>query len=229
METTISITVPQGRRIGIDGHRVPLLRGRIHQVSVLPAVGAAVLLTATARTDVGRIAFSVFGASIVAMLSASAFYHCHADTPTTKLRARRLDHAMIFVAIAGTQTAYWLLSAPGLVAAPMVALSWTAAGLGVRHKLRHLELTSSTGSWLYGVMGWTSVLMVPFLAGSGAGVMWLVVAGGLVYSVGGCLLVGRSPDPWPGVFGYHEIWHVLVVVGAATHGAGIMVLTHTPV
>ena len=228
MESRLSIPVPRGRRIGIDGHRVPLFRGRIHQASVLPALGAAVVLTITARTGVGRIAFGVFGASIVAMLSASAFYHCHADTPTTKLRARRLDHAMIFVAIAGTQTAYWLLSAPIAVAAPMVALSWAAAALGVRHKLRHLELTSSTGSWLYGVMGWTSVLMVPFLVGAGAAVMWLVVAGGLVYSVGGSLLIGRSPDPWPGVFGYHEIWHLLVVVGVATHGAGILLLTHAP-
>jgi hemolysin III len=227
-EIALSRPVIRGRRIGLDGARVPLLRGRLHQISVLPALVATALLTITAETGLGRVATSVFGVSIFAMLSASAFYHCHADTPATKLRARRLDHAMIFVAIAGTQTAYWLLSAPPGLALAMVAMSWIAAALGVRHKLHNLELASNTGSWLYGVMGWTSVLMLPFLIEARAGVLWLVVAGGFVYSVGGSLLIGRSPDPWPGVFGYHEIWHVLVVVGVASHGAGIVLLTHTP-
>jgi hemolysin III len=227
-ETPFSSPVSHGRRIGLDGLRVPMLRGRLHQAAVLPVLVASIVLTLTARTGSGRAAFVVFGISVGAMLTASAFYHCHADTSTTKLRARRLDHAMIFVAIAGTQTAYWLLAAPTVVAAPMTALSWVAAGFGVRHKLRHLELASSSGSWMYGVLGWTSVVLVPFLVEAGAGVLSLVVAGGLVYSVGGSLLIGRSPDPWPRVFGYHEIWHVLVVVGVATHGAGIMLLTHTP-
>ena len=89
--------------------------------------------------------------------------------------------------------------------------------------------TSSSGSWMYGLLGWTSVVLVPFLVEAGAGVVLLVVAGGLVYSVGGSLLIGRSPNPWPRVFGYHEIWHVLVVVGVTIHGAGIMLLTHGPV
>ncbi|MGI9645476.1 MAG: PAQR family membrane homeostasis protein TrhA [Ilumatobacteraceae bacterium] len=218
-----------GRRIGLDGQRVPLLRGRIHQASVLPVLAGSVLLATTARTGTARAAISVFGLSVVAMLTASAYYHCHADTEATKLRARRLDHAMIFVAIAGTQSAYWMLTAPPVVAAPMLLLSWLAAGIGIRHKLVHLELTSSSGSWLYGVIGWTSVVLLPFLVEAGIGVVWLVVAGGLVYSVGGSMLIGRGPDPWPGVFGYHEIWHVLVVVGVASHGAGIVLLTHSSV
>lgn len=228
--TTLDVTstgvLPEGRRLGLDGRRVPILRGRIHQAAVIPVMLAAATLTITAPRAAGKAAFAVFGVSVAAMLAASAFYHCHAHSASTKLQARRLDHAMIFVAIAGTQTAYWLLAAPATVAAPMIALGWIAAGFGIRHKYRHLSLSTSTGSWLYAALGWMSVAMVPFLVDAGADVLLLVAAGGLVYSVGAAFLVARSVDPWPRVFGYHEVWHLLVVVGVATHGAGIVVLTH---
>lgn len=219
--------LPHGRRVGIDGLAVPFLRGRIHQVAVVPALVLGAILTVTAPSWLGRTAVLVFAASAVAMLAASAFYHCHAEAARAKLWARRVDHAMIFAAIAGTQTAYLLLTAPLGIALTVSAAAWTVAGLGMFNKLRNLHLDANTGSWLYTAMGWTSVVLAPFLIGAGAGVTSLVVAGGLVYTIGAVLLMRKWPNPWPGVVGYHELWHAMVVIGVVVHGAGIAMLTHT--
>jgi len=213
-------------RIGLDGTPVPLLRGRLHQVSVLPAsiAGTALVLLSPGVTD--RIATAIFTASIVAMLSASAFYHCHAHTWPVKLRARRIDHSMIFVAIAGSETAFWLAGAPKAAAVPASVVIWVIAWAGIRHKLAHLALTGTTGSWLYGALGYTSVLLLPFLVSSHQWtVIALVVVGGLTYSLGSRLLVTQSPNPIPGVFGYHEVWHLLVVAGVVMHGAALASLS----
>jgi len=213
-------------RIGLDGTPVPVLRGRLHQVSVLPASIAGTALVLLSPGILLRIAAAIFAASILAMLSASAFYHCHAHTWTVKLRARQVDHSMIFVAIAGSESAFWLAGAPQAAAIPASVLIWVIAAAGIRHKLAHLTLTGTTGSWLYGALGWASVMLMPFLMAAGDwAVIGLVVVGGLTYSMGSRLLVAQAPNPVPGVFGYHEVWHVLVVGGVIMHGLALATLT----
>jgi len=196
-------------RIGLDGTPVPVLRGRLHQISVLPASVAGTAMVLLSPGVLPRVAVAIFAASILAMLSASAFYHCHAHTWSVKLRARQMDHAMIFVAIAGSESAFWLAGAPHAIAIPATVLIWVIAIAGIRHKLAHLTLTGTTGSWLYGALGWTSVMLMPFLISAGQWtVIGLVVVGGLTYSSGSRLLVKQSPNPAPVVFVYHEVWHV---------------------
>ncbi len=215
-------------RLGIDGLPVPRFRGRLHQMSAVPLGATGAFLAAQAQTRLEMVAIAIFTASVVAMLTASAAYHCHAGSFERKLTARRLDHAMIFVAIGGTQTAFWLLAAPAGVAVVAITFLWCVAAVGIHHKLNHLTLTQTTGSWLYITLGWTGVAMVPYLVGAGDAVaLAAVIGGGLIYSAGGFVLSNRIVDPWPRVFGYHEVWHAMVVVGTLGHGAGIVHLAHT--
>jgi hemolysin III len=159
------------------------------------------------------------------MLTASAVYHCHRDTPEGRLAARRVDHGMILVAIAGTQTAFWVLVGPATYTPWVVAGVWAVAAAGFWHKVRHLSTTDSTGNWLFGLLGWSGAALIPWLFLAGWPVLVLVVSGGGAYSVGGILLFRRIGDVWPDVFGYHELWHALTILGFCCHGAAIVLLT----
>lgn len=221
-------TWPAVNRLGIDGLPVPALRGRIHQATVIPFGLIGLATSFLVDGMVARFSIVVFSVSVVAMLTASAAYHCHSHSMETKLTTRRLDHAMIFVAIAGTQSAYWLLVAGPGVAAAGITIVWGIAAFGIYHKFHTLTLAKSSGSWLYIGLGWTGLAMVPWLVASGDAVAFAaVVGGGLVYTGGGAVLAHRLIDPWPRVFGYHEVWHLMVVVGVFAHFAGIVRLAVT--
>ena len=217
---------PAVNRLGLDGEPVPLLRGRLHEATAVPVAVIGTLLALGSQSRLELVAISIFTASIVAMLTASAAYHCHTHTFEAKLAARRLDHAMIFVAIGGTQTAYWLIVAPPVLAILAIATVWLVAGFGIHHKLNHLTLTKTSGSWLYIALGWTGVALVPFLVTADDLVAFaFVIGGGLIYTMGGLVLSRRFVDPWPAIFGYHEVWHTMVIVGVLAHGLGIVRLT----
>lgn len=221
-------TVTPVCRLGIDGLPVPRLRGRLHEIAIGPLTIAGAVMAATAPTPTARAALTIFTASTAAMLFASAAYHCHSHTFESKLASRRLDHAMIYVAIAGAQTAFWMLTAPPLVAAIAILAAWAVATVGIHHKLTRLTLSTSSGDWLYGVLGWTGAAMIPFLIDTGDGVAFAaVVAGGVVYTGGGVILARRRLDLWPRVFGYHEVWHLMVLLGVIAHFAGLVRLADT--
>ncbi|MEM7142242.1 MAG: hemolysin III family protein [Actinomycetota bacterium] len=218
----------QLNRLGIDGLPVPRLRGRIHEATAIPFALAGVTAAVQAGPPVHRVAILIFTVSTVAMLTASAAYHCHSHSMEAKLSARRLDHAMIFVAIAGAQAAFWLITAPPVVAIGAIAVVAAIAFGGIHHKLNNLTLTGTSGSWLYIALGWTGVAMVPFLVEAGdATTIAAVLGGGLVYSAGGGVLARRLVDPWPKVFGYHEVWHLMVVCGVVAHFSGLVRLVVT--
>ncbi|MEZ5247280.1 MAG: hemolysin III family protein [Acidimicrobiales bacterium] len=215
-------------RLGIDGLPVPRLRGRIHEIAVAPLALAGTVAGLDAPTAASRVALAIFTGSTIAMLSASATYHCHSHTFERKLATRRLDHAMIHAAIAGAQTAYWMLVAPPVVATVAIITVWLLAGAGMIHKLSRLTLAGAASSRLYVALGWTGIAMVPFLIRADDPLVFgAVLAGGLVYTVGGVILAGRHLDLWPRVFGYHEVWHLMVVIGAIAHFAGLVRLSAT--
>ena len=217
--------VRSGVRVGIDGLPVPRLRGRLHQGAVIPTSLSGVVTMWLVDGMTARASVGVFTFSIVAMLTASAVYHCHRDTPEGRLAARRVDHGTILVAIAGTQTAFWALVGPD-IAMPWVVIGvWLVAGTGFWHKVRHLSTTDSTGNWLFGTLGWSGAALIPWLYLAGWPVLLLVVSGGGAYSIGGVMLFRRIGNVWPGVFGYHELWHALTILGFCCHGAAIVLLT----
>lgn len=216
---------PDTTRVGIDGLPVPRLRGRLHQGAVIPTAMLGVAAMLAAEGLVARIAMGTFTFSIVAMLTASAVYHCHCATHDRLVAARRVDHATILVAIAGTQTAFWLLVGPRAYAPAFIAAVWLVTGAGFFYKVRCLEEDKSNGSWLFFVLGWSGTALVPYLIAAGWEIATLVVVGGAAYSVGGLLLFRKAGNIWPGIAGYHEVWHALTIVGFTCHGAAIVLLS----
>lgn len=212
-------------RVGIDGRPVPRLRGRLHQGAVIPTSLSGIVTMWLVDGMTARASVGIFTFSIVAMLTASAVYHCHRDTIEGRLAARRVDHGTILVAIAGTQTAFWILVGPTAFVPWVVAGVWAVAGAGFWHKVRHLSTEDSTGNWLFGTLGWSGAALIPWLFTAGWPVLLLVVTGGGAYSIGGLMLFRRIGNIWPGVVGYHEVWHALTILGFCCHGAAIVILT----
>jgi hemolysin III len=187
---------------------------------LLAAVGLSVLLATAAST--GRldqlVAFGVFGLSLVALYAASALYHLLPLSPSGVARLRRLDHMTIFVLIAGTYTPFCLLALDGGWRWGLLGLIWSLALCGVLLKLLWMDAPRWLSVVLYLGMGWVAVIAAPalFRAVPPGGISW-VLAGGLVYSAGALVYGLKRPNPVPGVFGFHEVWHVFVLAGSACH------------
>jgi hemolysin III len=187
---------------------------------VLAVVGLGVLLATAAST--GRLdqllAFGIFGLSLVALYAASALYHLLPLSPAGVARLRRLDHMTIFVLIAGTYTPFCVLALDGGWRWGLLALIWSLALCGVMLKLRWMDAPRWLSVALYLGMGWIAVIAASELlrAVPPGGIAW-VLSGGLVYSAGALAYGLKRPNPVPGVFGFHEVWHIFVLAGSACH------------
>lgn len=187
---------------------------------MLAAVGLGVLLATAASA--GRldqlVAFGVFGLSLVALYAASALYHLLPLSPSGVARLRRLDHMTIFVLIAGTYTPFCLLALDGGWRWGLLGLIWGLALCGILLKLLWMGAPRWLSVALYLGMGWVAVIAAPalFRAMPPGGVAW-VLAGGLVYSAGALVYGLKRPNPVPGSFGFHEVWHLFVIAGSACH------------
>jgi hemolysin III len=202
----------------IDKARVkPRLRGVFHQWAFFVALVAGTALVIAAPSGRATFASSVYAVSVVAMFGASALYH-RVDWRSLAARRwmRRLDHSMIYLLIAGTYTPFALLVLDGGLARAVLIAVWGGAAVGITLKL----LWPDTPKWLtasvYIVLGWVAVIAFPELAEHlGLVGMTLVAGGGVLYTAGAVVYALRRPDPAPAVFGYHEIFHVLVIAAAA--------------
>jgi hemolysin III len=187
---------------------------------VLAVVGLGVLVATAA--DAGRpdqvLAFGVFGLSLISLYTASALYHLLPLSPSGVARLRRLDHMTIFVLIAGTYTPFCLLALNGGWKWGLLGLIWGLALCGVLLKVRWMGAPRWLSVALYLGMGWVAVIAAPALiqAIPPGGISW-VLAGGLVYSAGALIYGLKWPNPLPGVFGFHEVWHLFVIAGSACH------------
>jgi len=187
---------------------------------LLAAVGLSVLLATAARA--GRldqiVAFGVFGLSLVALYATSTLYHLLPLSPSGVARLRRLDHMTIFVLIAGTYTPFCLLALDGGWRWGLLGLIWSLALCGVLLKVFWMDAPRWLSVVLYLGMGWVAVIAAPalFRAVPPGGITW-VLGGGLVYSAGALVYGLKRPNPVPGVFGFHEVWHLFVLAGSACH------------
>jgi hemolysin III len=195
----------------------PRLRGVLHQYAFFVSLASGTLLVLLSPTTRASVAAAIYAASVSALFGVSAIYHRVTWTGPARRRMRRLDHAMIFLLIAGTYTPVGLLVLQGTLATVVLAVVWGGAMAGIV-----LELARTGPRWLgvavYLALGWVAVVTMPQLfvrLGIAGGL--LIVAGGLVYSAGAAVYALRRPDPVPAVFGYHEVFHLLVVVGVAAH------------
>ncbi len=199
----------------------PHLRGWLHAGAFPLAVVAGGLLTLLAREGAHRTAVAVFAVSAALLFGVSALYHRGHWGPRAAATLQRLDHANIFLIIAGTYTPFAvLLLSPG-PARTLLWIVWTGAVGGVAFRV----LWIGAPRWLYVpvyvALGWVAVVYLPAFARAGGAVLALVVAGGLLYTLGGLVYGIRRPNPSPRWFGFHEVFHALTVLAFAAHVAGL--------
>jgi len=196
----------------------PRLRGVLHQYAFFVSLASGTLLVLLATTVRASVAAVIYAVSVSALFGVSALYHRVTWTGPARRRMRRLDHAMIFLLIAGTYTPVGLLVLQGRLGTVVLAVVWGGAIAGIVLELAWAGAPRWLGGTVYLALGWVAVVAMPQLfARLGVTGGMLIVAGGLVYSAGAAVYALRRPDPVPAVFGYHEVFHLLVIAGVAAH------------
>jgi hemolysin III len=196
----------------------PRLRGVFHQYAFFVSLASGTLLVLLAATPRASVAAAIYAASVSALFGVSALYHRITWNGPARRRLRRLDHAMIFLLIAGTYTPVGLLVLDGTLATVVLAVVWGGAVAGTVLEVVWTGAPRWLGGTIYLALGWVAVVAMPQLfAQLGVAGGLLIVAGGLVYSAGAAVYALRRPDPVPAVLGYHEVFHLLVIAGVAAH------------
>jgi hemolysin III len=200
----------------------PRLRGVFHEYAFFVSVACGVALVFAATDAKSRVAAAIYAFAVSALLGTSALYHRVTWRPQVRRWMRRLDHSMIFVLIAGTYTPVALLALKGTLSQTILIVVWAGALGGVIFKLVWIDAPKWLFALVYIALGWVSAAIFGELP---AAIGWLGVAGlgvgGLLYTIGAVVYASERPNPFPKVFGYHEVFHVLVIVAAALHYAVI--------
>jgi len=203
----------------------PRLRGVSHEWAFFVSLGAGAALVAAAPTARATLAVAIYAASLSALLGVSALYHRVTwRRPGARRWMRRLDHSMIFLLIAGTTTPFAVLVLEGPWARALLIAVWAGAAAGIVVELIWVDAPKWVTTMVYLSVGWIGVLGFPGIvvsAGVGAGA--LIAAGGALYTTGAIVYARQRPDPNPAVFGYHEIFHLLVIAAAAAHFAAVAI------
>jgi hemolysin III len=201
----------------------PRLRGVSHEWAffVSLVLGAALILAA--RTPKATLAVAVYAVSLSALLGTSALYHrVNWTRPELRRWMRRLDHSMIFFLIAGTYTPFALLVLSGPLADAILVVVWVGAMAGAAVEVIWIDHPKWVAALIYISLGWVATVAFPQLwVDMGVAGTLLVAAGGLLYTAGAVVYATQRPDPVPQVFGYHEVFHALVIAAAATHFAAV--------
>jgi hemolysin III len=206
----------------VAARRRPRFRGVLHQYAFFVAVVVGVLLVASAEGGVARISAIVFAASVAVMLGVSALYHRIVWPPRPRRWIRRLDHAAIFLLIAGTYTPFGLVALDGAWRVAVLAIAWTGAFAAIVLKVTWIDAPRWVVAVLAVALGWVGVVALPQILDSvGIAPLTLIAVGGAFYTAGAIIYALKRPDPVPSVFGYHEIFHALVVAAAACQYVGV--------
>ena len=196
----------------------PMLRGVSHLVALVAWAGVAPWVLAAAPPGGPRVATSVYVAAIAILFAVSALYHVPRWSPPAKRALRRADHASIFITVAGTYTPIAGLALDGTWRVVLLTVVWAGAAAGIAMAVAFIDAPPKAHAVPYVALGWVAVAAAPALwqALGGAAIGWLV-AGGVLYSIGAVVYARRRPDPSPRVFGYHEVFHALVIAAVACH------------
>ena len=194
----------------------PRLRGLFHLWAFFVAIVAGVMLVAFADGALARSAAWVYAMALAAMFGASALYHRYPfKSAARRVWARRLDHSTIFLFIAGTYTPFALLAFNGTITWVVLATVWFGAALGLVLNFYWLHAPKWVSVLAYVAVGWVGVITIPqMFSGVGVPGSVLVMVGGALYSVGAVVYATHWPNPFPATFGFHEIFHLLVVAAA---------------
>ena len=201
----------------------PRWRGRIHAVAVAVTLPAGIILTLVTPSGLPRVAVFVYVVSLLALFSTSASYHLFTRTQRSQRTMRQLDHAMVYVLIAGTYTPVCLLALPRNVGVAFLIGIWCAAILGIALKITWRAHKVSGAMYL--IIGWAALIILPWAHHrAGFTSLLLFALGGIVFTVGAILFYLQLPQLLRLAFGDHEVWHVFTVVAVALQFAGVGVL-----
>jgi len=202
----------------VSAQEKPLLRGYLHAAAAVAAVVCTIILAVESASDRPKeISLLVYGASSILLFGWSALYHLGNWSPTVRKVFRRIDHANIFVLIAGTYTpiAFNLLAGTGRAA--LLIIIWSLAALGMAAAAPALRIPRQVMAGLYIAMGWVVIGFLPqIVAAVGWGALTLLGTGGALYTLGALAYASHRPNPWPRVFGYHEVFHLATIAAAAS-------------
>jgi hemolysin III len=194
----------------------PRLRGVLHAVALVVALAVGPVFVLAASGTRASVAAAIFAGSVATMLAASSLYHRIIWGPTARLWMRRVDHAGIYVLIAGTYTPVGLLSLHGTLQHVVLAVVWSGAAAATLMKFCWVSAPKWLSAAIAVALGWVGVAAMPQLAQrAGAGAVALLAVGGLAYTAGAIVYARRKPDPVPAVFGYHEVFHALTIVAVS--------------
>jgi hemolysin III len=209
-----------GRAVAASEDLRPLLRGVFHQWAFFAALVAVGILVGFAGSATARAAAIVYGIALAAMFGASALYHRVTWSERTRRWMRRLDHSAIFLLIAGTYTPFCVLVLSEPLGAIVLAIVWGGALAAGAINFAWIDAPKWATAGVGVALGWVSVVALPQMPGVEA---ILLAIGGILYTAGALAYALKRPNPFPRVFGYHEVFHVLVVAAAATQFAAVAV------
>jgi hemolysin III len=215
----------------IDYERIdakPTWRGWIHAGTFPLAIVLGAILITAADGSAAKISSSVFVASSLLLFGISALYHRIDWTPRTKAVFKRIDHANIFLLIAGSYTPITVLALPHDKSVLLLWLVWTGAGLGILFRVFWIGAPRWLYVPLYLLLGYASLIFIVDFFQADAAMMTLILVGGLCYTVGAVVYGMKRPNPFPGRFGFHEIFHSLTLVAFLCHWAGIFLVATNP-
>jgi hemolysin III len=200
----------------------PRLRGVSHRYAFFVSIVAAVAIIASAPAGLATVGAVVYGVTMIGMFGASALYHGPSWSPPHAARLLQLDHTAIFLFIAGTATPILLLTSDGAMRAIVLGLVWAIAVGGVLFEWLPIRAPRGYVTTVYLVLGWIGVLALGGLwHNAGIAPVVLIAGGGVLYTWGAIVHASRRPDPWPLVFGYHELFHLLVIGAVILHYCAI--------
>ena len=197
---------------------IPRLRGLLHAHAAWIAAVAAIVLIALAPTGAARVAALIYGLGLIALFTVSALYHRWPGDPRWKPWLRRMDHSTIFVFIAASYTPVGLLVLDGSVQIVVLVSVWAGALAGIVMSVAWISAPRWLQALTYLLVGWVAVLALPQLAERvGVAPLVLLAVGGGLYSLGALVYALRRPDFWPRTYGFHEVFHTLVIAAAVVH------------
>jgi hemolysin III len=199
----------------------PKLRGVFHELAFYAAAAIGVLLIVTAEPGRARTAGAIFASCVALCFGASAVYHRPTWRPRTRAWLARLDHAGVYLLIAGTYAPFGLIVMSTGWAVPILAIVWGGALLAILLKLFWVRAPKWLSAAIGLALGWVAAAAFPQLLKLSAVPLTLVIVGGLLYTAGAIVYARRRPNPYPAVFGYHELFHVLTIAAAACQYAAV--------
>ena len=206
----------------------PTWRGWIHAATFPVAIAAGIILIVLAQGAAAKWASAVFMATSLLLFGNSALYHRFDWGPKTRAVLKRIDHANILLLIAGTYTPIAVLALPTDKAIILLSLVWGGAILGILFRVFWIDAPRWLYVALYLVLGWAAVMYMVDLFQANAAMMILVIIGGVLYTLGAVVYALKRPNPWPGHFGFHEIFHVCTVLAFLCHWTACLLIALNP-